>query len=334
MAVDAAPLLERHRVFDSHDAEETREFLRRKNYRFDLSPRQSTLLDTRLNAFYMPGMYIGYMHYGSLPVTLSPSADRADYLVQLPLRGHLAASIGGEHVDGSRDRAAVASPVRESCRFVSSADSARVQLALSRPALVGQLAALLGEPPHAPLDFAPAIDLTCGYGRSLAQFVLMAAADLDRLDSVLSNPITMSIFEQFIMTGMLLSHSHNYSDSLQRCERPLAPRDVKRALDYLEANLDAPVTLADLVAVTGVSGRTLFKHFRDIRGVSPMRYLRNARFQKAREALLKSEPVESITAIALRCGFNHLGRFSVEYRKRFGETPSQTLRGRRRRSSH
>jgi hypothetical protein len=30
--------------------------------------------------------------------------------------------------------------------------------------------------------------------------------------------------------------------------------------------------------------------------------------------------------IALQCGFPHFGRFSVEYRRRYGETPTQTLK--------
>jgi len=68
------------------------------------------------------------------------------------------------------------------------------------------------------------------------------------------------------------------------------------------------------------------QHFRDFKGTSPMRYLRTARFGKVREALRRAEPEESITEIAARWGFSHMGRFSVEYRRRFGETPSTTLR--------
>jgi AraC-like DNA-binding protein len=63
-----------------------------------------------------------------------------------------------------------------------------------------------------------------------------------------------------------------------------------------------------------------------------MRYIRNARFQRARKALLRAEPGEGITAIAARSGFAHLGRFSVEYRQRFGESPSETLKRRPKRS--
>jgi transcriptional regulator GlxA family with amidase domain len=126
-----------------------------------------------------------------------------------------------------------------------------------------------------------------------------------------------------------MSHPHTYSDALQRRESTILPRDVRRAVDYIEANLEQAVTVADLVNVTGVAGRTLFMHFKEFRGVSPMRYLRNVRLRQVRDALLCAEPGASITEIALKSGFTHLGRFSVAYRHHFGETPSETLRCRR-----
>jgi AraC-like DNA-binding protein len=103
------------------------------------------------------------------------------------------------------------------------------------------------------------------------------------------------------------------------------PRGVKRAIDYMHANLDAPITLADLVAVAGVPGRTLFHHFRAFKGVAPMRYLRDRRFEQARRALLSAGQEENVTAIAVRWGFSHMSRFAAEYRRRFGESPSTTL---------
>ena len=105
---------------------------------------------------------------------------------------------------------------------------------------------------------------------------------------------------------------------------------MRRALDYIEANLDRAITLPEIVAATGVAGRTLFKHFRDFKGVSPMRYLRNARFRQVRQALLRAEPEQNVTAVAMGFGFDHMGRFAVEYRARFGESPSHTIRHRKR----
>src|SRR5260370_29518721 len=61
-----------------------------------------------------------------------------------------------------------------------------------------------------------------------------------------------------------------------------------------------------------------------------MRYLRNVRFAKVRDALLRAEPEESVTVIAMACGFTHMSRFALEYRHRFGERPSATLRRERR----
>ena len=62
-----------------------------------------------------------------------------------------------------------------------------------------------------------------------------------------------------------------------------------------------------------------------------MRYLRTARFESVRDELRRCEPEMCVTDVAIRWGFEHMGRFAVEYRKRFGESPSQTLGKRRRR---
>ena len=57
-----------------------------------------------------------------------------------------------------------------------------------------------------------------------------------------------------------------------------------------------------------------------------MRYLHDARLACVREDLSRADTDESVTQIAMKWGFRHLGRFAVGYRNRFGETPSQTRR--------
>ena len=132
-----------------------------------------------------------------------------------------------------------------------------------------------------------------------------------------------------MLDALLLFQPHNYSEALRRVERRVAPGDVRRALDFIHANLAQPLTLADVVAVSGVPGRTLLKHFRDARGVSPMRYVRDLRMQRVREELASGLATQVVDC-AMRWGFAHPGRFSVEYRCRFGESPSATLaKGRR-----
>ena len=321
-----APVLQRHHIFDTRDAEEARAFLRTQQFGLDIPAREARHVNTIINGVFLPGMYLGYLQYGAASeIRADPSRD--DYRILPPLRGRLAAIIGNDDVACGQGSAILTSPTRT--KLVRSEHGAAwLNIFLSGPALRRHLAALLGESLKQPLEFAAAIDLSTGYGRGLAQYVRSAMSDLDQT-TPLMNPITTGLFEQFVMVGLLLTHPHNYSEALSRSARPIAPRDVRRAIDYIEANLDAPIVLADIVAASGIAGRTLSQHFRRFRETTPMRYLRNARLTRVREALERAEPEESVVSIAIYWGFEHLGRFAAEYRKRFGETPSQTL-GRRR----
>ena len=107
--------------------------------------------------------------------------------------------------------------------------------------------------------------------------------------------------------------------------RPV-PSDVKKGLAYLRQAGDRKLSIADLVSHCAVSERTLQKHFRAFMGVSPLDYWRRLRLAKARNELLRCAEDASVTDIATRFGFSHLGRFAQQYRRRFGETPSSTLR--------
>jgi transcriptional regulator GlxA family with amidase domain len=108
------------------------------------------------------------------------------------------------------------------------------------------------------------------------------------------------------------------------------PTAVRRVEEYIESHLGEPIALASLAEVAGISGSALEKAFRRHRGESPMKMLRRIRLERAHESLRSAPPDATVTRIATTFGFTHLGRFSVEYRKRFGESPSDTLRSARR----
>ncbi len=208
----------------------------------------------------------------------------------------------------------------------SAAHSERVTFHVSRAAVTAQLAALLGQQPTRRLEFLPELDFETAPGRSLRRQVHLAIADLDEAGPAGCSPLMLNMYEQLIVTGLLLNQASNYSEALHRLENKIAPGDVKRAIDFMEAHLHLPITLVDIANASGVPGRTLLEHFKSHRSVSPMRYLRSARLAKVREALVRTDFGGSVTQIAMEWGFNHLGRFAVEYRNQFGESPSQTLR--------
>jgi AraC-like DNA-binding protein len=61
--------------------------------------------------------------------------------------------------------------------------------------------------------------------------------------------------------------------------------------------------------------------------MSPAKYLKRYRMTQARLDLLEADPVAAtVTQIATAWGFWELGRFAVEYRRLFGESPSETLK--------
>ena len=82
-----------------------------------------------------------------------------------------------------------------------------------------------------------------------------------------------------------------------------------------------------MTAIAGVSERALYNGFRTWRGNSPKSYLKAVRLDRVRTELLgvKSK-TGNVSDIARECGFRHMGNFARDYRQRFGERPSETLR--------
>jgi AraC-like DNA-binding protein len=104
-------------------------------------------------------------------------------------------------------------------------------------------------------------------------------------------------------------------------------RIVNRFLEFLEVRPDEPVYLAEICAAIGASERTLRTCCQEVLGVGPVRYLWLRRMYLARQALLHADALAAtVTEIATAHGFWELGRFSVEYRGLFGESPSESLR--------
>ena len=108
-------------------------------------------------------------------------------------------------------------------------------------------------------------------------------------------------------------------------ESSALPRGVRRALDAMRAAPGRDLDLAELSAIAETPARTLQRQFRTFLGKSPLDALRDVRFETARRELLRGAPNAKVTEIAARAGFTHFGRFSAEYRRRYGEKPSQTL---------
>ena len=96
--------------------------------------------------------------------------------------------------------------------------------------------------------------------------------------------------------------------------------------NYINSTSAAELDLASLARELGITRQHLNRCFRENYDISVHEFVHVYRLNKARELLLGGGSKMSVTEAAYSTGFNHLGRFSVEYKKLFGETPSQTRR--------
>jgi AraC family ethanolamine operon transcriptional activator len=105
------------------------------------------------------------------------------------------------------------------------------------------------------------------------------------------------------------------------------PRLVKRAEDWLDADPSGWPRIQEMSRILAVSPRQLFRAFHAEVGMSPAKFLKHHRLTRVRLELVEADPAEAtVTSVANSWGFWELGRFAVDYRQLFGESPSQTLR--------
>ena len=103
-------------------------------------------------------------------------------------------------------------------------------------------------------------------------------------------------------------------------------RIARLARDFIEDHYSEAVHIADLCRITKVGSRTVQRSFREYFDMTVSDYLKSVRLDSARRQLAAAHQEETtVTNIAMDNGCPHLGRFSVEFRERFGQSPKQTL---------
>jgi AraC-like DNA-binding protein len=102
-------------------------------------------------------------------------------------------------------------------------------------------------------------------------------------------------------------------------------RIMLRFEQVLDEFSDEPLSMLNICRRTGASRRSLEAIVRARTGKSPWEYLRWRRLWRARSMLSRPEPDTSVTGVAYKLGFWHLGRFAAAYAATFGERPSLTL---------
>jgi AraC-like DNA-binding protein len=169
-------------------------------------------------------------------------------------------------------------------------------------------------------------DLTSPAGRALLSQLHWLSVEMESTDTGLHR-----VAEHF-SGNLLVSFLMATVPALSRSRDRLPTFSVVRRVEaYMDANLQEPITVADLARVAGVPVRSLYDLFHRFKHRTPSDVLRKKRLAAARAVFDRAEPDQvTVTDVAMSCGFVHMGRFAQQYRSEFGETPSATVAKRRR----
>jgi AraC-like DNA-binding protein len=250
-----------------------------------------------------------------------PEADRFRLLTAVAGRGE--ATVNGKSTEIDAHQSCIVSP-GQPMRLTTEAGHRWFNLRIDPGAFEQKLAYLLGARPSGKLEFAPAVDRDHPQVQNLWRLIRFFSELLDTTSDQLP-PLVLRELEQAILVAFLHANRHSFSHLLYREAGDTVPSNVRRAEEYIEAHWDQAITIENLVEVTGVGARAIFKAFQQSRGYAPMAFARMVRLRHAREKLSAPDPETSVTAVAFACGFGNLGHFARDYRETFGERPSETL---------
>ena len=94
---------------------------------------------------------------------------------------------------------------------------------------------------------------------------------------------------------------------------------LMRAIEIMEANIEDPLSPSLIAEDLGISTRQLERLFGKYLNSTPKHYFMELRLHRARNLLVQTE--QSITEIAMACGFRSTSHFSKVYRGAYGRSP-------------
>jgi AraC-like DNA-binding protein len=123
--------------------------------------------------------------------------------------------------------------------------------------------------------------------------------------------------------GIMESHIAPLTASL----KPDTANRIHHAAEILRSHLEHPPSQLELAQQVGIGHCTLHKGFRSLFGMTPFAYLTQQRMEQA-ERLLR-EPDATVAEVANRIGYANAAQFAAAFKRQFGITPSDCIRGRK-----
>lgn len=286
-----------------------------------LSVAPNTRLDARLRRLHQGTLGVYTLSYGA-PVELRIDPTARSYLVLL------AGGSGGTLAAGNRvvplTPAVITPGTRATLRWPR--DACVTVIRVSRTMMDAAARIDRGAPLGGSIVFDPYLDPAedkAGPWLSLADTFVAALES----GSMAESPVAMTHFERLLVHGLFAvqpNSAREAADSL----REAIPSSLEAALAFCDRHTGTPPPVDEIAAAAHVSRRTLQSQFRLYLGTTPLGYLREVRLARVHADLIAAavrRGSATVTDIANRHGFHHMGRFAVQYRAAYGRPPSETL---------
>lgn len=309
----------------TRDLDEAEEIVRKVYVEHRLVSACAERLSFELESSTSPRITIGRLRYGAdVELVVPPMASA--YHMNLPVRGTFRGAQGSTEVVSRPHGNGVIFDPRAPHVAAWADDAILYAVKVGCDALQTHARAILGRGLDGPIEFPLGFDLSSASGQSLISAVRFLRKEIGRAGGIADSVILRAQLEEFVMTQLLMAVPNSLQDALVRPVRRPNRRHVARVVDYIHAHPHLPLTLAELASIGAVGARALQEGFHEEFGTSPTAYLRGVRLDHAHAELQEAEPGDSVTQIASRWGFGHMSRFSEQYKRRFGVSPSTTLR--------
>lgn len=270
-------------------------------------------------------MTMGKISYGA-KVCINTSNLHA-YSISLPVHGNQILSVRGADYLSNQDKGLILSN-NELQDLIIDKDCIKYQVVIPEYSMQQVLSDLLHQPIEHAIVFNPQMDLSADsslyvWWRNIDNFLNLHT----QFANVQGMQFWAEDYESFLIKALLLSQENNYSDQLRALCNQQEPEYLRKIRLFIQQHAHEDICADDLQRVAGVSKTKLYEEFQQHYGTTPLAFLRKYRLQQIHKVLTQTANEKvSISKLAYDWGFNHLGRFSQEYRDEFGENPSETKR--------
>ena len=179
-----------------------------------------------------------------------------------------------------------------------------------------------------PIEINFARPITPAAGRHWSQTMRYVEGMIRNSPLLVSAPLARRELSWLVNSAVLACFPNSTLDAETASYPGDTPQPLRRALLFIDEHAGEPITLNEIASAARLSPRGVQAAFRRHLDTTPLAHLRGVRMERAHRDLQSAQPAngESVATIAARWGFIHLGRFAMAYRRRYGSSPSQTLR--------